>query len=93
MGDGPTTVHVDAYDAATGNNLFSRDYLLNGGGAGHFVYQPTTGDASTAALAGTSFNLIISATGTGTTPVAAFATVQDQHSKDLVFVPGKKPSS
>ncbi len=93
MGDGPATVVVNAYDAADGSLLFTGAYTLNSGGMGHFVYQPTTGDASTAALAGKSFNLIISATGTGTTPVAAFATVQDQHSKDLVFVPGKKPSS
>ncbi len=93
LGDAPVTVHVDAYDVTGGAPLFSQDYILNSGGVGHFVYQPTTGNSLTAALEGKAFNLIITATGTGNTPVAAFATVQDQHSKDLVFVPGKKPSN
>jgi C4-dicarboxylate transporter len=58
------------------------------------VYQPTTGDPSTTALGLTSaFNLVVTATGTGNTPVAAFATVIDEQSNDLLFIPGKKPSS
>jgi hypothetical protein len=93
MGDAPVTVHVDAYDATGGTPLFSQDYTLNSPGFGHFVYQPTTGNPTTAALEGKAFSLVITATGTGNTPVAAFATVQDMHSKDLVFVPGKNPSN
>jgi hypothetical protein len=94
LGDNPVAVHADAYDQTTGALIWSGDYALNGSTFGHFVYQPTTGDPSTTALGLTSaFNLVVTATGTGNTPVAAFATVIDEQSNDLLFIPGKKPSS
>ena len=95
MGDSPVTVHVDAYAEADGTKLWSGDYALNSSALGHFAYQPTTGNPETAALAGAAFNVVVTATGAGSAqvPVAAFATVQDTRSKDLVFVPGKKPSN
>jgi hypothetical protein len=37
---------------------------------------------------------VVSVTGgDGVTPAAAFATVQDMRSRDLVFIPGKSPSN
>jgi hypothetical protein len=68
---------------------------LNFGTLGHFVYQPTTGAGTDAFTAHPAFNLVINAPAIsdGGTPVAAFATVQDVNSKDLVFIPGKKPAT
>jgi hypothetical protein len=96
LGDTPVTVHVDAYDQSDSSLFWSGDYALNGSTFGHFVYQPTTGPGTDAFTAHPAFNLVITApsiSNGGGTPVAAFATVQDVNSKDLVFVPGKKPAS
>ncbi len=95
LGDTPVQVHADAYDQADGTLFWSGSYSLNTqGGFGHFVYLPTTGIYAPPQFASHgAFNLVISSTGTGTTPVGAFATVQDTHSKDLVFVPGKAPAN
>jgi PKD repeat protein len=96
LGDTEVKVHADAYDQTTGALFWSGDYDLNGATFGHFVYQPTTGDGTDAFTAHPAFNLVITApaiTNGGGTPVAAFATVQDVNSKDLVFIPGKKPAA
>ena len=94
LGSNPVTAHVDAYDAATGDLFWSGDYALNSASFGDFVYQPTTGAGTDMFSGHPQFNLVISATGAdNNTPVAAFATIQDAHSKDLVFIPGKNPAS
>jgi PKD repeat protein len=95
LGDTHVRVHADAYDQFDGSLFWSGDYDLNSGTLGHFVYQPTTGDGTDAFTAHPAFNLVINAPAIsdGGTPVAAFATVQDVNSKDLVFIPGKKPAT
>ncbi len=92
-GSDPVTVHVDAYSDADGSALWSSDYTLNSGTFGHFLLQPTKGVAGLDALQNVSFSLVVTVTsGTGATPVAAFATVIDEQSSDPIFVPGKRPS-
>ena len=96
LGDTPVRAHVDAYDQTDGSLFWSGDYDLNGATFGHFVYQPTTGPGTDAFTQHPAYNIVISApaiSDTGNTPVAAFATIQDVHSNDLVFIPGKKPAS
>jgi len=94
LGDGPVTVHADAYDQADGTNFWSGDFTMNSAGYGHFLYIPTTGQYAPAQFTGhAAFNMVVSVTGgDGATPAAAFATVQDMRSRDLVFIPGKSPS-
>ena len=96
MGDGQVTVHADAFDQTDGARFWSGDFTLNSpGGFGHFLYIPTTGPNAPAEFGShPAFNMVISVTGgDGTTPAAAFATIQDTRSRDLVFIPGKHPSS
>ncbi len=95
LGDGPVSVHAAAYDQTDGSNFWSGDFTLNSQGYAHFLYIPTTGQYAPAEFTGhAAFNMVVTVTdGDGTTPAAAFATVQDTRSRDLVFIPGKRPSS
>ncbi|HET7451175.1 MAG TPA: PKD domain-containing protein [Thermoanaerobaculia bacterium] len=98
LGDTPVTVHADAYDQTDGTLFWSGDFTLNSpGGFGHFLYIPTTGTNAPAAFAAhPAFNMVVTVLSTGSdgvTPAAAFATVKDTRSSDLVFIPGKRPSS
>jgi plastocyanin len=95
LGDGPVTVHAAAYDQGDGTNFWSGDFTLNSSAYGHFLYIPTTGQYAAPQFTGhAAFNMVVSVTGgDGSTPAAAFATVKDTRSRDLVFIPGKSPSN